>query len=88
MHLLSALTMTSYCNDDRQRIKVGVAERVFVNAGWVAGPLVLFMFAWITWYCSALLIDCYRYPDTDGEMRNYTYIMAVKRYLGEFLSNV
>ncbi|KAK9906703.1 hypothetical protein WJX75_006478 [Coccomyxa subellipsoidea] len=50
--------------------------------GWVAGPLVLFMFAWITWYCSALLIDCYRYPDTDGEMRNYTYIMAVKRYLG------
>ena len=53
------------------------------HAGWVAGPIVLFMFAWITWYCSALLIDCYRYPDVDGEKRNYTYIQAVKRYLGE-----
>lgn len=43
------------------------------------------MFAWITWFCSALLIDAYRYPNTDGEKRNYTYIQAVKRYLGEAL---
>lgn len=41
------------------------------------------MFAWITWFCSALLIDAYRYPDVDGDKRNYTYIQAVKRYLGE-----
>lgn len=52
-------------------------------AGWVAGPIVLFMFAWITYFCSALLIDAYRYPDVDSTKRNYTYIQAVKRYLGE-----
>ena len=47
---------------------------------------MLFMFAWITWFCSALLIDAYRYPDTEGDKRNYNYIQAVKRYLGEALS--
>lgn len=44
--------------------------------------MVLIMFAWITWYCSRMLIDCYRYPTVDGPTRNYTYIQAVKRYLG------
>jgi hypothetical protein len=43
------------------------------------------MFAWITYYCSFMLIDAYRYPSVDGEMRNYSYIQAVKRYLGETL---
>ena len=51
-------------------------------AGWVAGPIVLALFAWITYFCSALLIDAYRYPDVDGDTRNYKYSDAVSRYMG------
>ena len=51
-------------------------------AGWVAGPVVLALFAWITYFCSALLIDAYRYPTPDGQTRNYKYSDAVSRYMG------
>ena len=33
-------------------------------------------------YCSELLIDAYRWPDVDSTQRNYTYMEAVTRYLG------
>ncbi|KAK9823051.1 hypothetical protein WJX81_004074 [Elliptochloris bilobata] len=51
--------------------------------GWVAGPLLLIAFAIITWYYSVMLVDAYRYPNVDGPTRNYTYIEAVRRYLGK-----
>ena len=51
-------------------------------AGWVAGPIVLALFAWITYFCSSLLIDAYRYPDVNGQQRNYKYSDAVSRYMG------
>lgn len=48
-----------------------------------AGPLLLIVFAVVTWYYSLMLVDAYRYPTIDGPTRNYTYIQAVRRYLGE-----
>ena len=57
-------------------------HRISPCAGWVAGPIVLFMFAWVTYFCSALLIDAYRYPTIDGPTVNYKYIDAVERYMG------
>ena len=47
-----------------------------------AGPLLLIIFALITWHYSVMLVDAYRYPTIDGPTRNYTYIEAVDRYLG------
>ena len=46
------------------------------------GPLLLIIFAVITWHYSVMLVDAYRYPTVDGPTRNYTYIEAVDRYLG------
>ncbi|KAJ8452885.1 hypothetical protein Cgig2_014648 [Carnegiea gigantea] len=48
--------------------------------GWIAGPLVLFVFSIVTWFCSTLLADCYRHPVTGA--RHYTYRQAVKSTLG------
>ncbi|KAH7366191.1 hypothetical protein KP509_18G066700 [Ceratopteris richardii] len=58
--------------------------------GWVAGPICLALFALITYYTSLLLADCYRSPlsssiPTTGNtvgLRNYTYMEAVRSYLG------
>ena len=36
-------------------------------------------------FCSFLLIDAYRYPNVDANDRNYTYMMACTRYLGDLL---
>ncbi len=49
--------------------------------GWIAGPLILFSFAFVTWYTSLLLADAYRYPKDVGR-RNYTYPGAVEAILG------
>ncbi|KAF6141727.1 hypothetical protein GIB67_027905 [Kingdonia uniflora] len=50
--------------------------------GWIAGPLALFTFSFITFYTSTLLADCYRSPDPVNGKRNYTYMEAVKANLG------
>ena len=51
--------------------------------GWIAGPVVVLVFALITYYSSALLADCYKFPDPIiGPNRNYTYRDAVKVNLG------
>ncbi|KAK4770957.1 hypothetical protein SAY87_031489 [Trapa incisa] len=42
--------------------------------GWVAGPVVLLAFSFITNLTSALLTDCYRSPDSITGKRNYTYM--------------
>ncbi|KAI4306275.1 hypothetical protein L6164_029565 [Bauhinia variegata] len=52
--------------------------------GWIAGPLVLILFAITTLVQSSLLCDCYRFPDPEyGTIRTSSYIAAVKLYLGE-----
>ncbi len=50
--------------------------------GWIAGPLILFAFAFVTWYTSLLLADAYRFPKDTGS-RNYTYPGAVRAILGK-----
>ncbi|XP_026405970.1 probable amino acid permease 7 isoform X1 [Papaver somniferum] len=52
--------------------------------GWIAGPLALFSLAGITLVSVSLLSDCYRSPDPEfGIIRNRSYTMAVKYYLGK-----
>eukprot|EP00250_Pteridium_aquilinum_P003359 c13671_g1_i1 orf=404-1828(+) len=50
--------------------------------GWIAGPPILLGFALVTYYTSILLVDCYRAPDPITGTRNYTYMDAVRSYLG------
>ncbi|KAK4284449.1 hypothetical protein QN277_001281 [Acacia crassicarpa] len=47
--------------------------------GWIAGPIFLFTFSFVTLFTSFLLTECYRAPDGT---RNYTYIQIVKTNLG------
>ncbi|XP_008219593.1 PREDICTED: amino acid permease 3-like isoform X1 [Prunus mume] len=48
--------------------------------GWIAGPIVMVLFSFITYYTSTLLAACYRDPITGK--RNYTYSDAVRSNLG------
>ncbi|KAJ6346186.1 hypothetical protein OIU78_008756 [Salix suchowensis] len=50
--------------------------------GWVAGPAALILFAFVNLYTSNLLAQCYRSGDPVTGQRNYTYMDAVKSYLG------
>lgn len=60
----------------------GVLSLAWATAqlGWIVGPLVLLVFAVITWYTSLMLADCYRHPVTGK--RNYTYKECVQSILG------
>ncbi|CAA6660400.1 unnamed protein product [Spirodela intermedia] len=50
--------------------------------GWVAGPVVMFLFSFVIYYTSSLLADCYRSGDPVTGKRNYTYMDAVRANLG------
>ncbi|KAA8546100.1 hypothetical protein F0562_020449 [Nyssa sinensis] len=50
--------------------------------GWVAGPAVMVLFAFVILYTSNLLSQCYRSGDPVTGQRNYTYMDAVKGSLG------
>ncbi|KAL1363051.1 hypothetical protein AAHE18_03G123500 [Arachis hypogaea] len=50
--------------------------------GWIAGPVSLLLFAIVTYISSFLLSDCYRTPDPVSGKRNYSYMDAVRVYLG------
>ncbi|KAK8947980.1 Amino acid permease 3 [Platanthera guangdongensis] len=50
--------------------------------GWIAGPIVMILFAFVIFYTSSLLADCYRTGDPVTGKRNYTYSDAVHAYLG------
>lgn len=50
--------------------------------GWVAGPVVMTLFAVVNLYTSNLLAQCYRAGDLVTGQRNYTYMDAVKANLG------
>ncbi|KAL8141232.1 hypothetical protein V2J09_007253 [Rumex salicifolius] len=52
--------------------------------GWVAGPVVMLLFAFVTYFTSALLADCYRSGDSVTGKRNYTYMDTVRSNLGGF----
>lgn len=53
--------------------------------GWIAGPVVLGVFSFITYFTSTLLADCYRSPDPITGKRNYTYMDVVRANLGNYL---
>ncbi|KAK8716370.1 hypothetical protein V6N13_043682 [Hibiscus sabdariffa] len=50
--------------------------------GWIAGPAVMLLFSFVTYYTSSLLTDCYRTGDPISGKRNYTYTDAVRSILG------
>ncbi|XP_073122833.1 amino acid permease 3-like [Henckelia pumila] len=50
--------------------------------GWVAGPIIMSLFALVSLYSSNLLSMCYRTGDPVTGQRNYTYMDAVKANLG------
>lgn len=50
--------------------------------GWIAGPIILLLFAVVNLYTSSLLTQCYRTGDSVTGQRNYTYMDAVKSILG------
>lgn len=52
--------------------------------GWIAGISVMISFSCISIYTYNLIADSYRYPDPVYGNRNYTYMQAVKTYLGIF----
>ncbi|KAM7518758.1 hypothetical protein LguiB_017720 [Lonicera macranthoides] len=64
----------------------GVLSLAWATAqlGWIAGPTVLFLFSFVTYYTSCLLSSCYRTGDPNTGMRNYTYMEAVRANLGGF----
>ncbi|XP_058208865.1 probable amino acid permease 7 isoform X2 [Rhododendron vialii] len=52
--------------------------------GWIAGPLTMLFFAFITLLSTFLLSTCYRSPDPEyGPKRNRSYLEAVHVNLGE-----
>ena len=65
----------------------GVLSLAWATAqlGWIAGPTVLFLFSFVTYYTSCLLAACYRSGDSVTGKRNYTYMEAVQANLGNFL---
>ncbi|XP_047323676.1 amino acid permease 3-like [Impatiens glandulifera] len=64
----------------------GVLSLAWATAqlGWIVGPIVLFMFAVVTYFTSTLLASCYRSGDPNTGKRNYTYMDAVRSNLGGF----
>ncbi|OWM90111.1 hypothetical protein CDL15_Pgr006432 [Punica granatum] len=64
----------------------GVLSLAWATAqlGWIAGPAMLFLFSFVTYYTSALLAACYRSGDPVNGKRNYTYMDAVSSNLGGF----
>ncbi|KAJ4831404.1 hypothetical protein Tsubulata_051000 [Turnera subulata] len=45
--------------------------------GWIAGPIAMILFSFVTYYTSVLLSACYRSGDSVTGKRNYTYMDAV-----------
>jgi amino acid permease len=72
-------------------ITVVVGARVLALAwamaqlGWIAGITSILIFASISVFTYSLVADCYRFPDPVIGKRNYTYMQAVKVYLGTLL---
>ncbi|KAL6296343.1 hypothetical protein ACE6H2_004485 [Prunus campanulata] len=65
-------------------IGAGVLSLAWAMAqlGWVAGIFILLFCTFAALYAATLLADCYRFPDPVTGNRNYSYMEAVKAYLG------
>ncbi|MED6181879.1 hypothetical protein PIB30_023402 [Stylosanthes scabra] len=65
-------------------IGAGVLALAYAMAqlGWIAGIATMLAFAVISTFTYNLVADCYRFPDPVTGKRNYTYMQAVKAYLG------
>lgn len=65
----------------------GVLSLAWATAqlGWIAGPAVMILFSFVTYYTSSLLSVCYRSGDSITGKRNYTYMDAVRSNLGMFI---
>ncbi|XP_052118746.1 amino acid permease 8 isoform X2 [Arachis duranensis] len=65
-------------------IGAGVLALAYAMAqlGWIAGIATMIAFAVISTFTYNLVADCYRFPDPITGKRNYTYMQAVKAYLG------
>ncbi|GFS45254.1 amino acid permease 7 [Actinidia rufa] len=51
--------------------------------GWIAGPLTMLLFAFVTFVSAISLCNCYRSPDPkSGPIRNTSYLKAVRTILG------
>ncbi|KAF7849720.1 hypothetical protein BT93_L0355 [Corymbia citriodora subsp. variegata] len=50
--------------------------------GWIAGPAVIFLFSFITYYTSTLLAACYRLGNPIIGEQNYPYMDVVRSILG------
>jgi amino acid permease len=50
--------------------------------GWVAGPIAMVCFAFVTYISAFLLSHCYRSPGSEKMQRNYSYMDAVRVHLG------
>lgn len=50
--------------------------------GWIAGPIMMFLFSFVIYYTSCLLAECYRTGDPITGKRNYSYMEAVESNLG------
>ncbi|KAL3351672.1 hypothetical protein AABB24_019973 [Solanum stoloniferum] len=72
--------------EKRTVIGSGVLSLAWAMAqlGWVAGPVILFLFSFITYFTSTLLADCYRFPGPGSGKRNYSYMEVVRSHLGGF----
>lgn len=62
----------------------GVLSLAWATAqlGWIAGPIIMALFAAVIFFTSNLLSECYRTGDPITGKRNYTYMDAVKANLG------
>ncbi|KAL5224832.1 hypothetical protein ABZP36_011471 [Zizania latifolia] len=61
---------------------VGSLAWAIAQLGWVAGPTVMLLFAFLVYYTSMLLAECYRTCDPATGNRNYTYMDAFRASLG------
>ncbi|KAL9403068.1 hypothetical protein Peur_000040 [Populus x canadensis] len=66
-------------------ISSGVLSLAWSTAqlGWIAGPVSFLCFAIVTYVSAFLLSNCYRSPDPVTGTRNYSYMHAVRVYLGK-----
>lgn len=56
--------------------------------GWIAGPMVMVLFAFVIYYTSNLLADCYRSGDPLTGKRNPTYMDAVRANLSKYMLKI
>ncbi|KAK3438999.1 hypothetical protein EUGRSUZ_C03655, partial [Eucalyptus grandis] len=75
----SALIITALIGSGGPSLSWAIAQ-----LGWIAGPTIMLLFAFVTYSNSTLLTTCYRSGDPATGNRNYAYMGAVRDNLGSF----